>query len=447
MTRAPRPPVAPQPRPRTPDTPEAGGFILVGVIMFMLALTILGLSLFSLSSYEGQFFHASVSREQSLHNSESGMELVRALLAANSSRLEDSQYAVGQFGITRVVAYQTNSVNPGDTTSRGPVRWDRPLFLVVAGRAGSEERTVESKFVPRLSKNPYHNLVTCGLGFSYSTANTSMRNVELQGKVWQRVQWPSDTAWTSQVNWSSGRPLDITQPPVPLADAFVDTKLAGTIFGPSSGTDFDTQSGGGNTYYILKLTNTTNSPRYYSFPTPSEAENTSDPEGDQYGFFLDKRVDITVRGACVWVIPDGICFLRAVTIRADNNNPGTLVIVAKANGRDPGHESRGIWFEGGLDIESPQNSKVFLVTQGDLSLTHDHSASVSQDAEALTLLAGGDIELMGPDSGFSFRLIHPTAMNATADDLLSRGALPAIVGGSGSSFAYARASWQEIRLP
>ncbi len=437
MTRAPRP----------IDAPETGGFILVGVIMFMLALTILGLSLFSLSSYEGQFFHASVSREQSLHNSESGLELVRALLAANSSRLEDSQYAVGQFGITRVIAYQANSVNPGDTTSRGPVRWDRDLFLVVAGRAGSEERTVESKFVPRLLKNPYHDLVTCGLGLSYSTANTSMRNVELQGKVWQRVQWPSDTAWTSQVNWSTGRPLDITQPPVPLADAFVDTKLAGTLFGPSNGTDFDTGSGGGNNDYILKLTNTTTSPRYYSFPTPSEAENTSDPEGDQYGFFLDKRVDITVRGKCIWVIPDGICFLRAVTIHAENNNAGTLVIVAKANGREPGHEGRGIWFEGGLDIVSPQNSKVFLVTQGDLSITHDHSASLSQDAEALTLLAGGDIELMGPNSGFSFRLIHPTTMNAIADDLLSQGALPAIVGGSGSSFAFSGASWKETRLP
>jgi len=40
-----------------------------------------------------------------------------------------------------------------------------------------------------------------------------------------------------------------------------------------------------------------------------------------------------------------------------------------------------------------------------------------------------------------------TAMDAAADDLLSRGYLPAVVGGSGSSFAYAGASWKEIRLP
>ena len=51
---------------------EARGFMLVGVVMFMLALTILGMSLFALSSYEAQFYTASASREQSMQNAESG---------------------------------------------------------------------------------------------------------------------------------------------------------------------------------------------------------------------------------------------------------------------------------------------------------------------------------------------------------------------------------------
>ena len=38
---------------------EASGFVLVGVVMIALALTILGLSLFSLSGYESQFLDRS----------------------------------------------------------------------------------------------------------------------------------------------------------------------------------------------------------------------------------------------------------------------------------------------------------------------------------------------------------------------------------------------------
>jgi hypothetical protein len=55
---------------RSPETcrvqsPEDDrGFVIVGVVMFVLALTILGLSLFSLSSYESQFLNRSLAREQ-----------------------------------------------------------------------------------------------------------------------------------------------------------------------------------------------------------------------------------------------------------------------------------------------------------------------------------------------------------------------------------------------
>lgn len=435
----------------SPDAPEAGGFILVGVIMFMLALTILGLSLFSLSSYEGQFFHASVSREQSLHNSESGLELVRALLAANSSRLEDSQYAVGQFGITRVVAYQANSVNPGDTTSRGPVRWDRDLFLVVAGRAGTEERTVESKFVPRLLKNPYHDLVTCGLGFDYNSANGGTRTVELMGKVWQHIQWPSDSAWTGQVNWSSGRPLDVTATPVPLADDFVDAKLAG-----ATDKTFDvTHSNSGPGSYSLVINAAPGAILYYKLSTPQEVrDNSNDPELDWYGCYFDERFTFSVKGTCVLVVPDGACFQREVTIRADgNNSTGTLVIVAKSNSSigqsaPGGMASRAISFQGGI-IHTDPNIKVFLVSQNDVALTHDHNSNnvSNHESRALSVVCGG-FEVMGPDPGSVFKLAYGgSAQNSVADALLLQGALPAIVGGSGSSFAYAGASWKETRLP
>lgn len=428
--------------------PESSGFILVGVVMFMLALTILGLSLFSLSSYEGQFFYASVSREQSLHSSESGMEVVKALLAAPGSRLESAQLAVGQFGITRALAYQRLSSNAGDTTSRGPINWDSTLVIVVSARAGNEQRTVESRFVPQATKSPYKQLVTCGLGFEYNSANGGTRTVEMAGKVWQHVQWPSDTAWTSAVNWTTGRPLDGTTPPVPLGDAFVDARLPGAY--DLTNDVGKTGSGSSSEHYTLSLVNTGTTPRYFTLTSPTALmHEVHDPELGWYGCFFDLRTTLTVRGTCVLVVPDGACFLREVTIVPDGSGAtGNLILVAKGNGRDPGHENRGIWFEGGL-IHSSASVRVFLVSQGDISITHDHNASpsTSHESRALSVVCGGDFEVMGPNPGYVFKLAYASAMDAVADDLLSRGALPTVAGGSGTSFAYARSSWLETRLP
>ncbi len=431
------------------DRSESGGFILVGVVMFMLALTILGLSLFSLSSYEGQFFYSSVSREQSLHNSESGMELVKALLSARDARLEHAQFAVGQFGITRVLAYQSTGPNPSDTTSRGPVNWNKELVLLVSGRAGSEVRTVESRFTPSETKNPYRNLVTCGLGFQYDNSNGGSQTVWMNGRVWQHIQWPSDAAWTSAVRWENGAPIDSTTPPVPLADDFVDANLPGAT--DLTGAVQVGGSGGSGNSYSLRISNTTGAPRFYTLSTPHEvAERSSDPELNWYGCFFDGRLTLSVKGTCVLVVPDGACFAREVTIVPDGNGAtGSLVIVAKANQDQRGHENRGIWFEGAL-IHQNSNIKVFLVSQGDVAITHDHNSGNPHETRALSVVCGGDFELMGPSASQVFKMYYGSGaanQDATADALLAAGALPPLAGGSGGGFAYLASSWKETRLP
>ncbi|MCE9627742.1 MAG: hypothetical protein K8R56_07490 [Candidatus Eisenbacteria bacterium] len=417
------------------------GFILVGVVMFMLALTILGLSLFALSSYEAQFFYANVSREQAMHSSESGMEVVRALITdpsrASTARLEDAQLAVGQFGITKALAYQRRSTNVNDTTSRGIVKWDSTLFIVVTTQNGGETRTIESQFLPVQAKNPYKSLITAGLGVFYNTANTSQRNVELTGKVWQRVLSPSDSAWTSQVRWLSGRPMITSLAPALNADAFVDNRLPGA----SAPTRWDDDK-----YELVFQNNgSSNSTRFFRSPaSPHSAENRS--EYDQYTFYSDAQTTIFVRGTCVWVVPQGVCFRQRVTIQPDGPG-GTLVIVAKANGRDTGYENRGIWFQSGLVLSDPSNTRLFLVSDGDIGLTHIHQNNSDNTVSALSIVAGGDIELMGPGSGSTFRLMHPNSMDFYADDLLARGALPSISGGTGTGYAFAGSSWKESRLP
>ncbi len=420
-------------------TPEEQGFILVGVVMFMLALTILGLSLFALSSYEAQFFYSTVSREQAMHRSESGMEVVRALITdpsrASLARLEDARLAVGQFGITQALAYQRRSGNPNDTTSRGAVNRDSTLFIVVTTQSGDETRTIQSQFLPVDAKNPYKYLLCAGLGIFYNTSNSTQRNVELRGQIWQRVLSAGDTSWTSQVRWLSGRPMSTGLAPTPFADNFVDAKLPGA----SAPSKWDEDK------HELTFQNNGSTPRFFrSPPSPHSAEGRS--EFDEYTFFSDAQTTIFVRGTCVWVVPQGVCFRQRVNIQPDGPG-GTLVIVSKPNGRDVGYENRGIWFQSGLAVNDPTNTRVFLVSEGDIGLTHIHNNNTDNTVNAISAVAGGDIEIMGPIGGSTFQLTHASSMDSYADDLLARGALPSISGGSGSGYAFAGASWKELRLP
>src|SRR6266516_3851897 len=69
---------------RDTRSPEQRGFVLVGVVMFVLALTILGISLFTLSNYESQFFDASYNQSQAFYDALSGIERTKYILAATN---------------------------------------------------------------------------------------------------------------------------------------------------------------------------------------------------------------------------------------------------------------------------------------------------------------------------------------------------------------------------
>lgn len=412
------------------------GFLLVGVIMFMLALTILGLSLFSLGTYEARFFHEAQAREQALQSSESGSAVVRAHLLAPPYRLENAQRAVGRNGIVRAIAYQWRSSNPSDTVSRGAIVWDSTMVIAVTARHGTEERTTLARFVPVPARTPYQTLFTAGGGLWYDTRNSSVRNVELSGPVQHLVTTGADSAWVNQVSWTSGRPLDPSPAATVYADAFVDRKLP--LASPPTAWDENDLD--------LDLINTGTTPRFFSSPpTPESAQD--DPEASQFGFYTDGTLTITVRGPCVWVVPDGVCFGRRVVVQPQPGQSGSLVIVAKRNGRAPGFENRGLWFQGGLSLSDPNNVSLFLVSSSDIALGYVRNSTESRDVRALSVVAGGRIDLMGPSGGFRFRLTHPTSMDATATTLLSQDALPPTSGGNGRVLAYSGASWKETRLP
>ena len=425
------------------------GFILVGVVTFMLALTILGLSLFALSSYEAQFYNTTAAREQSLQNCESGMNLVQALLETRFPRnLENARLAVGQFGITRAIAYQHQGFPVNDTASTGPVDWADTLWIEVTAKSGTAERTVRAAYTPVTNANPYQRLITTGKGIDVNTLNsTNAWTFQMSGRVWQYVQSASDTAWTRDLEWTSGRPVDPTPTPVPLADAFVDARLAGTTSVPEIVEDV-----GEFKHLQMRFLNSEEEPWFFrSPPSPKNENSESQAEYGAYTFFSYYSTDITVGGTAVWVLPAGVCFQRTVAVKAaDHSSSNNLVIVAKRNGRHTGYEDRAIWFQGGIDLTPNSDGRyprVYLVSEGDIGLTHHHSYQTSKTARRVSIVAGGRVELGGPEGGEHYELGYSASiMDALADRLLAEGALPNYAGGSATAFGVLRGQWAETTL-
>jgi len=409
--------------------PDERGFILVGVVTFMLALTILGLSLFALSSYEAQFFYAATAREQSLQNSESGMELVKTLLAeAGSKGLEDAHLAEGEMGVTSAMAYQWRSASNDDTTSHGPVDWDSTMVIVVSARSGGVERTLQARYIPGVVENPYQRLLTAGQGVSVDTKNSV--EPELSGRVWQPVASDADTAWTSDVDWGTGRPVERGTPPTPMAKAFVESQLTSAQPPPKTGND-----------YLIEFVGKGASPTFFSSP-PSPS--TNDDDADRYSFYADDDLDIMVQDVAVWVVgradpggAQGAYFKKHVQVKPKTSGgTGTLVIVAKA-----GYANRGIWFKGGLEVAD--GVQVYLVSEGDVAIVHDNENDESTDAGMISIVAGGRIVIGGPDSGGFNLKYDPSSMDVLAEQLLAQGALPQVAGGTGANFITIRQSWVE----
>jgi len=426
------------------------GFILVGVVTFMLALTILGLSLFALSSYEAQFFYASASREQSLQNAESGMELVKALLAQPTARLEVAHQAERQIGVTSALAYQQRSGSPTDTTSSGPVDWGSPIVIAVSARSGGVERTLEQEFTSQTSENPYKFLVACGGSLTYDQSNsTDPSLMVMAGRAWQPVRAAADTVWTREVAWISGRPVRADTPPLPRGDAFVTAHLSALEPSGSSGS-FKLDDG---TQYQIKFVNTDPSaPAFFRMDPndpaarPSADHPENDPEYTQYDFYVnDHPITLRVRGTVVWVIAAGALFKNVVNVLSDNSTPSTLVIVAGANGRDPRDTSRALWFQGGLQI-TDSNMRVFLVSEHDIAmmLMNQQAKLADHEVPNVSIVAGGDVVLQGPAPLHQFTLRYAASpMDALADDLLAKHALPALAGGGGAVFVPVAQTWLE----
>jgi hypothetical protein len=427
------------------------GFVLVGVVIFVIALTIIGLSLFSLSSYEARFLQRSLDGEQAFQSAMGGLERVKFALRETSS-LASAGANLPLGDVVSATAIQLQTGNIPDST--GTMHWNagEPVTIrctaVVGGGAEAQRRTVEATFTPTTVRGYYNQIITAGsvavdsMAVAAAPGNPETdrtQTVLLDGMVWDGSS-PSDTLdWISRVAHLPVRPILTGSVPIPD----VDTWMADLAHTPGS---VHQQVGAlGNEY---RLNGGQIHPQYFGEPSGSPFYRDNDPGNPT----------IEVKNLAVWVFPHGARFDNPVFVDGHPHGAsGCLVIVAGTRGVADALEpaDTGLRFFGGLRVDP--NISVILVSSGVIYLQHLNNSTgpfSHSECDDIAIFAKR-VHLTGPDrtTGHALRLDHsplvtvPGPLDAPGgylDLLTAAGALPNATSGWGRSFALNPGTWRTI---
>ena len=437
------------PRDRGARSREAG-FVLIGVVIFVLALTIIGMSLYSLSSYEAQFLQRSIDREQAFQSALGGLERAKFVLTAATPpppRLDRVWQDLPRDNVITATAIQ---VQGGVPDSSGPVDWHgSDVTLRVTALVNGERRTLEGRFVPRLTRDVYSQLIATSGGISVEalagagSVQTDRRyTVHLTGPLWEGLS-PTDTlTWLPRLG--SPLPVGISTDPVEL---------------PATAQYLASHSGSGIADPVL---------RQYMYPNPgvptwwwryrfnAGAGNVglfgaptggvpSDPDFSLYDRQTHYGTMLRVKGCAIWLMPRGVRFDGKVTVLGLSPSPGSdcLLIVAGRSGTFHDDPDAGIWFFAGLESSIP----VILISDGRVYLQHlNNPAGENSSVGDLTIYAR-DVVLTGPErsSGRRMDLAHLTSgyLDSYWVPLLANsGYLPNVTSASGRELALRPGTWR-----
>lgn len=399
------------------------GFVLIGVVIFVLALTILGLSLFSLSGFETQFLEESRHDLQAFYYASGGLERARHLL-----EVQGDLEAVGQNlspPLEGVDFARACYVNSGECT--GTVDWTGglgPIVIQVRGIDRDRSRTMEARFDPKVAGNPYQNLIASHsfvlsdlTSLPHGSGGTA-EHLTLNGPIRQK---DPDTSWVSSV--PGAHAITVGDVPLPDVDAFLAAH-------PTRHTIADPEISGGRIYHL-----DLGGVQFY------EKHNSS-----VFGFREDGTVTpvtIRVSGTAIWVCPEGAEFERQITV--EGTSLDRLILVAGPSTSDElqsvGLYPLGIHIQGG--IQSPQ-VPVILVSNAAISIDQHKDADQSLAVAYLTVY-GASVALAGPNAGQTTAWFHNASSDAAiVDPLFAAGWLPDTGTPLPHQLVLESGSWREI---
>lgn len=416
MTR-PAPAPVRAPAPPAPRPGAEGGFVMIAVVMFVLALTILGLTLFSLSSYEAQFLHRSIDGERAFQAAAGALERAKFTLAS-TRRLESVRALAGSGGIVAASARQLQGGVPVDS---GEVAWSGDdVHLEVTVASGEVTRTLRAEFSPAGPESWYQRLFTVS-GTIDATTWAAGRpqqagRVRLEGAVWHET---GDASWLAGVQWPTPDSLRVGGVARPADSLFILDRLLDSVVP-------DTQRVDATTLRVDFPVASAN-PVYYAGPVRGGTPWT-------FAGSAGERIELRVQGLAVWLLEGGLVAEDRVEVRRSGSGTALLVIV----GGPPAGSDVGLAFGGGLDSEIP----VVLVSRGRVRLVQLAAWESGTAIPGLSVFAGG-LDLLGPAAPAEMDLRYDrAAMDPLIRALEATGALPNSGGALGRAFTMRPGSWQ-----
>jgi hypothetical protein len=417
---------------RTSQTARASenGFLLVGVVMFVLALTILGISLFGLSSYEAQFLQQSQNDSQAFYDASGALDRAKAVLTV-TGRLEAVQTSL-PVDVDSTIATQNG-------VTSGPIAWDpsMPVTLRAVGREATQATTLQATFRPQPDNDYYRRLVTVSTGLSFNLTNINLvvtrPQVNFNGEDWQTS--PDTSSWSIMGTRPSLSALTGGPPKPDVLTYLADPAhfAAGVLAPmPDANDTYDLKQGAGTI-------------RLFSSPYT----------GGQFSLKDSYQVPghhptISIRDTVIWMFDRGASFLEQVTVDGGPND--CLVMIAHQNfDASQGEPTLALNFGGGLT--APGGCAVILVSDGKVDIEHYGQALHVSDQASYVSIYADSVLVTGPEASNTLTYNH--ALNKSdprdqpgglIDRLASLGYLPGEFSGGGK-FAFIPGTWQQRSNP
>ena len=434
----------------TTSRPTDSGFVLVGVVMFVLALTTLGLSLFALSSYESQFLMRSMHSEQAFNAASSGLERARHRLMTRGI-LADVAALAGSDDITSAVAVQ---VKAGVEDSTGMVQFGgNDIRIRVTATVTGHARTLEAWFGSQAASiNVYKRLMALARSDSAlwinnydALARERWPQVRLNGQVWMNG---TPETCDSIGPRPSGIPPDtlIRQPSYEAFGGVPMPDLASYFASRWAGATAIDNSGNSNNW-TLSANGYTDNVRWFKTVAP-------DPNDEQSEWSLKIRTQgldpaVAVQGTAIWMFDRGAFFQRTLTVSGPTN--ALLILVARPTTDQQtgqfGEKGAGLAFNTAIVSTGPG---VVLISDGRVAIETDYQVEAVSSVGFLTVFAK-QAQIMGPadltPGGFLplLTLSHPSghALDTRLDELWDKGYLPNATGGPTGAMTMRSGSWRQ----
>jgi hypothetical protein len=448
------------------------GFALIGVVMFVLVLTILGLSLFSLTGYEAQFMQQSTDNAESFQAAAGGLDRARFALA-KTSKLESVKEDLPMDGVVYAVARR---IANGDTAS-DDIRWNDPdygdIVIRVKAQKNGQTHFLEAKYSPSPAPSLYKRLMSLSAtGLSDSSglrvirddpSETASSEDNYQG-TYLYGELKQNVANIPDMIFPFGNPPQSTLTlatvggvPTPEVTRFLNDHwpTAAEVNYPNGAKNFDLNALSAPDSVGFFRTSWTSGDWSFEFRIWLQPNyNNGDPQ-------------VKVHGTAVWMFDKGILSEGTFNVQGTGHANDLLVLVANPSsdpgGFDvsahPGNSSRSL-MGAGIALLGSINSTVpvILVSSGgvllenrDFGLKQNGDDAATTGVNCLSVFAPY-ARVMGPDiyttyappGALSFRRNATDPIDPRIDRLTDLGDLPNTAAGLKGKLQFLAGSWREV---